>query len=166
MHIKNHILIDENVIDLLNNLSKAVNNLYGTVSIDGDNFGEPAINSGPCGPFANEFYKVWNAKFIEQVQICFLLRQDTDECYHIVNRLPDGNFFDGGVGYHKFELYHDKNLKILDMVNYDIDILDKYAHGLDRRYPKYCPEFDLNTVTMLLEEHISKIYDNFGIASI
>ena len=48
---------ENNVSDLLNALSDEVNRLYGYVTIPGDNFGEPAINSGPCGPFANAFLK-------------------------------------------------------------------------------------------------------------
>ena len=39
----------------LSELSGEINKLYGYVKIAGDNFGEPAINSGPCGPFANAF---------------------------------------------------------------------------------------------------------------
>ena len=46
---------ENNSYDLLNELSDEINKLYGYVKIAGDNFGEPAINSGPCGPFANAF---------------------------------------------------------------------------------------------------------------
>lgn len=48
---------ENNVSDLLNALSDEVNRLYGYVTIPGDNFGEPAINSGPCAPFANAFLR-------------------------------------------------------------------------------------------------------------
>jgi hypothetical protein len=58
--------MNENVLKLLNKLSKEINELYGYVTIEGDNYGEPAINSGPCGPFANAFYKTWNQKFSEK----------------------------------------------------------------------------------------------------
>jgi hypothetical protein len=51
---------ENNVSDLLNALSDEVNRLYGYVKTPGDNFGEPAINSGPCGPFANAFLNLWN----------------------------------------------------------------------------------------------------------
>lgn len=40
---------------ILNHLSDTINNLYGYVKLEGSNFGEPSINSGPCGPFANAF---------------------------------------------------------------------------------------------------------------
>ncbi|HHT9950420.1 TPA: hypothetical protein ACT9K3_000240 [Legionella pneumophila] len=63
---------ENNVLNTLNSLSKEINKLYGYVTIAGDNFGEPAINSGPCGPFANAFYKIWNQKFTEKVNIAFI----------------------------------------------------------------------------------------------
>ncbi len=49
--------MNEKVFKILNRLSKEINSLYGFVSVPGDNFGEPAINSGPCAPFANEHVK-------------------------------------------------------------------------------------------------------------
>jgi len=38
------------VIQILNDLSTAINERYGYVTLEGSNFGESAINSGPCGP--------------------------------------------------------------------------------------------------------------------
>lgn len=49
---------ENNSCDLLNELSDEINKRYGYVKIAGDNFDEPAINSGPCGPFANAFFKL------------------------------------------------------------------------------------------------------------
>ncbi|AOW52781.1 hypothetical protein BE845_05675 [Legionella pneumophila subsp. pneumophila] len=54
---------ENNVLNSLNSLSKEINKLYGYVTIAGDNFGEPAINSVPCGPFANAFYWVFWSVF-------------------------------------------------------------------------------------------------------
>ncbi|HFK8639299.1 TPA: hypothetical protein ACG2L8_001868 [Legionella pneumophila] len=88
---------ENNVLNTLNSLSKEINKLYGYVTIAGDNFGEPAINSGPCGPFANAFYKIWNQKFTEKVNIAFIMMKNSDECWHILIRLPNGLLFDGGM---------------------------------------------------------------------
>ena len=63
----------------LGELSGEINKLYGYVKIAGDNFGEPAINSGPCGPFANAFFKLWNLKFTEKVNIVFIMVKKSDE---------------------------------------------------------------------------------------
>ena len=62
---------ENNISDLLNALSDEINQLYGYVKLAGDNFGEPAINSGPCGAFANTFLKQWNQRFSEKVNIVF-----------------------------------------------------------------------------------------------
>lgn len=60
--------MNNNILDTcLGELSDEINKLYGYVKIAGDNFGEPAINSGPCGPFANAFFRLWNLKFPEKV---------------------------------------------------------------------------------------------------
>ena len=66
---------ENNISDILNALSDEVNQLYGYVKIPGDNFGEPAINSGPCGPFANAFLKLWNQTFSEKAHIVFKFRK-------------------------------------------------------------------------------------------
>jgi hypothetical protein len=64
---------------VLNELSNAINKLYGYVTQPGDNFGEPAINSGPCAVFANSFFKLWNQKFSEKVHIVFIMEKATNE---------------------------------------------------------------------------------------
>ncbi len=145
-----------NVIYLLNNLSEEINKLYGFVDIEGDNFGEPAINSGPCGPFASVFYKVWNEKFSEKVNIAFIMVKNSDECWHVLIRLPNGMFFDGGCGIHDEGKYKDK-FDIVNMVDYDIDRLEKYSYGLNRKYPRYCPDFSMEVVTDLIKKHLDII---------
>ena len=39
------------------------------MTLAGSNFGEPVINSGPCGPFANVFFEEWNKRFTDKVII-------------------------------------------------------------------------------------------------
>ena len=46
---------------------KKINKLYGFCQ-ETDHKG-PRINLGPCGPFANEFYKIWNRTFDEKINI-------------------------------------------------------------------------------------------------
>lgn len=140
---------ENNISDLLNALSDEVNHLYGYVKLAGDNFGEPAINSGPCGPFANTFFKLWNQKFTEKVNIVFIMVKNSDECWHVLIRLPNGSFYDGGHGVHNDEMYSGK-FDIEDMVKYDIALLEQRSYGLSREYPpllpqlldKHCRRFD------------------------
>lgn len=146
----------------LNELSDEINKLYGYVKIAGDNFGEPAINSGPCGPFANAFFKQWNLKFTEKVNIVFIMVKNSDECWHVLIRLPNGLLYDGGHGIHDEDMYSDK-FDIEDMIEYDINLLEKRSHGLDREYPRYCPSFSINTIKELIEKYLNRIPKNITI---
>lgn len=141
---------------LLNNLSEQINKLYGFVTMAGDNFGEPAINSGPCGPFANAFLKVWNQKFSEKVHIVFIMVKNSDECWHVAIRLPNGLLFDGGHGVYDDSSYSDK-FEIVEMLEYNLALLEKHSGGLNRKYPRYCPDFSITVVTDLIESYLSLI---------
>ena len=146
----------DKVINLLNELSNEINKRYGYVTIAGDNFGEPAINSGPCGPFANVFLKLWNQKLTEKVTIVFIMVKNSDECWHVLIRLPNGLLFDGGCGVHNEEKYKDK-FDIEDMLGYDIELLEKRSHGLNRKYPRYCPDFSIEFISDLIRKYLDKI---------
>ena len=143
----------------LGELSGEINKLYGYVKIAGDNFGEPAINSGPCGPFANAFFKLWNLKFTEKVNIVFIMVKNSDECWHVLIRLPSGSLYDGGHGVHSEEMYSDE-FDIEDMIEYDINLLEKHSCGLDREYPRYCPSFSIHAVEGLIEKYLNLIQKN------
>lgn len=147
--------INKHIIGL-NELSEEVNKLYGFVEVPGDNFGEPSINSGPCGPFANVFYELWNQKFADKVNIVFIMVKNSDECWHILIRLPNGMLFDGGIGVHTEEKYSDK-FDIEDMREYDLALLEQRSYGLDRTYPRYCPNFNIKTLRSLIEKFLNKV---------
>ena len=108
----------------------------------------PSINYGPCGVFANVFYDEWNKRFLEKVHICFIMTNDLKECDHICISLPSGELYDGGIGIHPREHYND--FIIVDMMTYDYEKLDKWAYGLDRVYPRYCPSFDKSFVQKVI----------------
>lgn len=150
---------ESNISKLLNELSNEVNRLYGFVKIAGDNFDEPAINSGPCGPFAYAFFKLWNQKFIEKVTIVFIMVKNSDECWHTLIRLPDGSLFDGGYGVHSEEKYRNQ-FDIEDMLTFDIDLLDKRSYGLNREYPRYCPNFSIKVIEDLIVRYLNLIDKN------
>ena len=143
-------------IEILNRLSHEINELYGFVNAPGDNFGEPAINSGPCAPFAKSFYECWNARFTDKVNIVFIMVKNSDECWHVLIRFPNGLLFDGGLGVHSEEKYLDK-FDIEDIYEYNLEVLEKRAYGLDRKYPTYCPNFSIEVVTSLINNALDKI---------
>ncbi len=140
----------------LSSLSADINNLYGYVYIPGDNFGEPAINSGPCAPFAKFFFDCRNKRFSEKVNIVFIMVKNSDECWHTLIRLPNGQLYDGGYGLHDDMKYRDQ-FDIQDMLNLDINPLEKMAYGMDRTYPRYCPDYSAITVKNIIEKHLLKI---------
>jgi hypothetical protein len=145
-------------IKKLNNISNDINKLYGYVDMPGDNFGEPAINSGPCAPFAKAFYDCWNKRFKNKVNIVFIMVKNSDECWHVLIRLPNNMLYDGGHGVHNEDKYSE--FEIVDMQNYDQELLEKRAYGLDREYPRYCPNLSLSKVTSVIEAHLSEITDD------
>lgn len=142
---------------LLNELSEKINKLYGFVTIAGENFGEPSINSGPCGPFANAFYKIWNQKFSEKVHIAFIMVKNSDECWHVLIRLPNGLLFDGGFGVHPENMWDKDKFDIIDMLTYNLQLLEKHSGGLNRKYPRYCPNFSIAEVSDLITNYINLI---------
>lgn len=148
------------VLDILNDLSDEINKLYGYVTLAGDNFGDPAINSGPCGPFANAFYNIWNQKFTEKVNIAFIMVKNSDECWHVLIRLPSGMLFDGGFGVHDEDKWDKDKFIIEDMLVYDLQLLEKHSGGLNRTYPRYCPNFSIDVVINLIHKYLDLIEKN------
>lgn len=152
--------MNDQTISILNALSDAINKRYGYVTINGENFGEPAINSGPCGPFANTFYTIWNQKFTKKVHLVFIMVKNSDECWHVLVRLPDGSLFDGGFGVHHEDRWDTDKFFIQDMPVYELNLLEKHSGGLNRVYPRYCPDFSLDFVTKLIIDHLDLIAEN------
>lgn len=150
---------NNNVISILNNLSNEINSLYGYVNIPGENYGEPAINSGPCAPFAQVFYECWNARFTDKVHIVFIMIKNSNECWHVLIRLPHGQLFDGGYGVHSEDKYKGK-FDIDDMLQFDLALLDERAYGLDRKYPRYCATFSTNDIRNIIQKHLAMLHKN------
>ncbi|MCX7114449.1 MAG: GNAT family N-acetyltransferase [Gammaproteobacteria bacterium] len=136
--------------DILNQLKNKVIRLLG--------FHEdtPRINYGPCGVFAHLFFHAWNIRFSEKVHICFVLTKNKEECDHIVIRLPSGELYDGGIGVHDDALYTEKFI-VEDMRIYHHATLDKWSYGLDRTYPRYCPNFDKAVISNLIDRYLNKL---------
>lgn len=116
----------------------------------------PRINYGPCGVFAKLFYDEWNYLFPDKVNICFILTPNKNECDHIVIRLPSGELYDGGLGIHAESEYTQKFI-IEDMVDYNEMLLEKWAYGLDRVYPTYCPHFDREAVRGIIQSNLRQL---------
>lgn len=144
--------------EVLEKINEEINQTYGFHD------GIPRINYGPCGVFAKIFFDKWNELFDNKCNICFVLTQDREECDHITIRLPSGELYDGGIGIHTDNEYLDTFL-IEDMLNYDEKLLDKWSYGLDRVYPRFCPDFNRQLVERVVHSNLETLFKLIGPAN-
>ena len=71
-------------------------------------------------------------------------------------KLPWGELYDGGIGLHTDAFYQSKFL-IDEMPVYDHDKLEKWSYGLDRTYPRFCPDFDKETIANLIKKYLNQL---------
>lgn len=135
---------------VLNDLKNDINNLLGFYE------DTPRINYGPCGVFAQLFFEAWNSRFPKKVHIVFVMMTSHEECWHIALRLPSGKLYDGGIGIHDEKTYGE-NYLIEDMLDYDHARLEKWSYGLEREYPRYCPHFNKQQVSLLINHHLDRL---------
>ena len=84
------------------------------------------------------------------------------ECLHVLIKLPNSMFFDGGKGVHDLSSYKVNDTKLLIMEKYDLEILDKYSWGLSRTYPNTCPDFSITQVSNIITKNLDNIYDSIS----
>ena len=142
----------------MNKLSQSICNLYGFSFAESSGINVPSINLGPCGPFANEFYKQWNSRFINEVKIAFVMHQLPFECHHVLIKLPNSKLFDGGNGVHDFNNYKGNSAELVVMEKYDLKVLDKHAFGLIRNYPHIHHDFSISEISALIAKYLDNIY--------
>lgn len=110
-------------IKVQNRIKDCINTEYGFHD------GLPAINLGPCGPFAKLFYQEYNKRFEEKAIICFVIAKTSGDCVHCCIRFHDGNFFDGGNGFVLKEEVEEwlitHNFYLEEMFNYNEEQLEK-----------------------------------------
>lgn len=143
-------MLPSKTIEVLENIKKEITKEYGFHDAI------PRINYGPCGVFADIFFKNWNELFKEKVHICFVLTHTRDECDHVLIRFPSGELYDGGIGIHNDDTYVPEFI-IDDMIHYDEALLEKWSYGLDRTYPRFCPHFDRKTVEHIVHSNLKKL---------
>jgi hypothetical protein len=141
-------------VAVLNSLRNEINSVYGFEN------GWPRINRGPCGRFAKLFHEQWNARFRDKIIIAFVMRTDHPDgvgCNHVLVRLPDGNYYDGGSGVVPAETLlrqFGPNNRIEDMVQFDFKLLDKRSYGLNRSY-ELCPNYSDETTTGIIQKYLA-----------
>ena len=137
----------------LNALRDDINARYGFRN------GVPRINLGPCGRFARDFRERWNARFQQPVTIAFIMaNNDASNCYHVLTKLPDGRYFDGGNGVmtEKFLTTLYPTGRIEQMDDFDLQLLDKRSYGLGRTYSE-CPNYSDEFTRQAIEKRLSEL---------
>jgi hypothetical protein len=43
------------------------------------------------------------------------------------------------------------------MLIYDHALLEKWSYGLERTYPRFCPDFDKTAVLKIIEHHLDRL---------
>lgn len=69
-----------------------------------------------------------------------------------VFHLQPESFYDGGIGAHNREYY--KDFIIEDMKVYNHEPLEKWSYGLNRTYPRFCPNFNKDFVEKVIRENL------------
>ena len=141
------------LVETLNALRNDLNVRYGFRD------GAPRINLGPCGRLARDFRERWNSLFREPVTISFIMaNNDASNCYHVLVKLPDGRYFDGGNGVMTeaflASLFPDGHIE--EMKNFDFDLLDKRSYGLARAYPE-CLNYSDGFTQRAIEKRLSQL---------
>ncbi|HTR01129.1 MAG TPA: hypothetical protein VMH83_14110 [Candidatus Acidoferrum sp.] len=143
---------DKRTVAVLNRLRDEINDNYGY------RFGAPRINLGPCGRFAKAFYEQWNARFKAKTTIAFVMAGDGTQCYHVVVRLPDGYYYDGGNGVMSkptlLALFPQS--RIDEMPEFDLALLDQRSYGLSRSYST-CPNYADDLTASVIERHLTRL---------
>ncbi len=150
---KKIIIIDQYIISLLNKLSQSINSMYGFHPN-----GAHAINLGPCGDFANEFFMIWNLRFINQSEICFVKSIKQNKPKHVLVKLPNSQLFDGGRGVHNFNTYNKKDDELIIMKKYDLETIDKHSWGLYQEEYRKCPNFSIRKTSDIISKYLDYIY--------
>jgi hypothetical protein len=146
--------LSDRQVAVLNGLRNEINLVYGFEN------GWPRINRGPCGRFAKLFREHWNARFKHKINIVFVMMSDISDgvgCNHVLVRLPDGTYYDGGSGVVPGETllrqFGPKD-RIEEMVQFNLELLDKRSYGLNRSYG-LCPNYSDETTARIIEKHLA-----------
>lgn len=142
--------LSDKQVAVLNGLRDEINLTYGYVD------GWPRIDRGPCGRFAKLFREKWNARFTHKINIVFVMT-DAGFCDHVLVKLPDGSYYDGGNGVisgatllREFR----KGNRLEEMVDFDLSLLDKWSYGLGRSY-ELCPNYSDEVTANIIEKHLA-----------
>lgn len=83
------------------------------------------------------------------------------QCHHVVVRLPDGTYYDGGNGVMSkstlLGLFPESRME--EMTEFDLKLLDQRSYGLSRNYP-VCPNYSDDITSKLIESCLAQLPGN------
>ena len=156
--VKKDIQINEKISNLLNQISQSINKLCGFRHIQASGVSVPLINSGPCGIFANKFYRLLDLRFSNKIKIGTVITKQPIESNHVLIKLPNGALFDGGNGIHGLDTYDETRVELVIMEKYDLEVLDKYAWGRIRTCSNVNYGFSISKMSALIASCLDDIY--------
>jgi hypothetical protein len=139
-------------VAVLDGLRNEINLTYGFEN------GWPRIDRGPCGRFAKLFREQWNERFRRKINIAFIIMTNGG-CDHVLVRLPDGSFYDGGNGVipgatllREFP----PGDRIEEMTRFNLKVLDQHAYGLNRSY-ELCTNYSDEVTGGIIAKYLSQL---------
>jgi hypothetical protein len=89
------------------------------------------------------------------------MSNDGTTCHHVLVKLPDGTYFDGGNGVMTeaalMRLYSDSRIE--EMKHFDLKLLDQRSYGLGRTYPE-CPNYSDEFMQQAIEKRLTALMNN------
>ncbi|HTD86986.1 MAG TPA: hypothetical protein VK850_10450 [Candidatus Binatia bacterium] len=148
-----HGSLSDRQIAALNQLRDEINSLYGFRD------STPRINLGPCGRFAKAFREQWNARYPDKLNVVFVMSADGKQCHHVLVRLPNRDYYDGGNGViSKVALLqqYKPGTWLDEMTRFDLHRLDKWSYSLNRDYP-LCPNYSDDATLRLINRFLDSL---------
>jgi hypothetical protein len=95
------------------------------------------------------------------VTIAFIMSDDGKNCHHVLLKLPDGRYFDGGNGVVTeaalMMLYSDSRIE--EMKQFNSKLLDQRSYGLGRTYPE-CPNYSDGFTQQAIDHRLTGLLNN------
>ena len=89
------------------------------------------------------------------------MSSDGATCHHVLIRLPDGRYFDGGNGVMAeaavLRMYSESRIE--EMKDFDLNLLDQRSYGLGRTYLA-CPNYSDAFTQQAIEKRLSGLLND------
>ena len=91
--------------------------------------------------------------------IVFVMTGDGIHCYHVLLKLPAGNYLDGGNGVISGPTLlrqYPIGTRLEEMIEFDLKRLDRGSYGLNRN-DENCPNYSGETTARMIKSHLAML---------